>query len=82
MHSKEEIRAEQERGLADVERQLAEGRPTVLVAGREISREAAWAAMTSIRKAFELGGRYDGQERLSDGTWLAHVQIPIGRFDG
>jgi hypothetical protein len=80
--TKEEIRAAQEAGIADVEAQLAAGRPTILVEGREISREAAWAAATSLRKCFELDGRYDGQERLADGTWLAHVQIPIGRFDG
>lgn len=75
------IRAAQMAGIEDVERQLAEGRETILLEGHELSREAAWAATQSLRKCFEVGGRYDGQERLSNGTWLARVQIPIGRFD-
>ncbi len=82
MTEREEIRAEQEYRVADVERQLAEGTDPVLVNGRGISREAAWAAAAAIRKSWELNGLYDGQERRSDGSWLANVQVPIGRFEG
>ncbi len=81
---KAEIRKAQERSVADVEEQLARGYEKIHIyeagVGVEISREAAWAATQAIRCSWKLGGRYDGQERLEDGTWLAHVQVPIGRF--
>lgn len=80
--TKEQIRAAQEENLADIERQLDAGLEKILVGDLALERESAWAAMTSIRKAFELDGRHDGQSRLSDGTWLAHVEIPIGQFPG
>lgn len=81
----EEIRASQEEGIADVERQLAEGRETILVGKgeleREVSREAAWAVITGMKKAHELDARYDGVEAIEDGSWLARVHVPIGRFE-
>jgi hypothetical protein len=80
--TREEIRAAQEEALAAVEAQLDSGAEKILVAGRWVERESAWAATQALRKAFELGGRYDGQELAGDGTWLARIQIPLGRFPG
>lgn len=78
--SAEEIRELQEKGLADLERQLDEGLEEIQVGERMVAREAAWAVVTGMRKAFELEARYDNVEITDDGTWLACIQVPIGRF--
>lgn len=79
--SKEEIRELQERSVRNVEQQLAEGKSEIIIEKRKYSREAAWAAATSLRRAWEIeGARYGGQELESDGTWYAHILIPIGKF--
>lgn len=80
--TEEAIRAQQDEAIANVERQLAEGRETVLVGEHEVSREAAWAVITTMKKAHELGARYVHPEQDDDGSWFACVQIPIGRFEG
>ncbi len=85
-----EIRVEQEAAVAHVEAMLEAGEPIIHVYGRAITREAAWAATQAIRKAWELGGRYEGQEALGNGAWVAHVEMPgappqtyfLGTFPG
>lgn len=86
-----EIRAAQEESVSAVEAQLAKRSPFILVNGRPISPEAAWAATQAIRKAWsQVGGRYDGQQKLPSGEWLARIEfangdlrlVSIGRFPG
>lgn len=80
--TREEIMAAQDAMLADVEAQLSEGLEQIHIAGRLLDREPAWAAATSLRKCRELDALYDGQELCSDGTWVARLQVNIGRFPG
>lgn len=87
----EEIHAAQERSVEAVEVRIAAGDEKILVGGRWIHREAAWAACRSLRLTWETpDARYDGQERAEDGTWIARLEMPggtvrlyvLGRFPG
>lgn len=77
----QQIRGEQEAAVARIEAQLAAGVQVVEVEGRLIRREAAWAATSALRKAWEVGGRPDGQNRLGDGTWAARVERADGSIE-
>jgi len=78
-----EIREAQEAGIADVERQLAEGNERILVGGKLIYREAAWAAIAGIRATWAIPeARYTARTVFEGGQWWVLVQIPLGEFPG
>jgi len=78
-----EIREGQEEGVADVERQLADGRERILVAGRLINREPAWAAAAGLRATWAIeGARATARTVFEGGQWWVLVQVPLGRFPG
>lgn len=81
--AQEEILAVQVAGVEAVERQLGEGRETIIVEGREIQRESAWAAVAGIRAVWDIdGARHIGKVTHESGQWWAHVMIPLGEFPG
>jgi hypothetical protein len=70
------IREAQHAAVEAVEQQLASGSPEIIIEGRAVSREAAWAATSAIRWCWAKGLRYDGQERAADGRWWARGEHP------
>ena len=79
----EEILAAQVAGVEAVERQLFEGRETIVVEGREIQRESAWAATAGLRATWDIdGARATGHVTHESGQWWALVQVPLGEFPG
>jgi hypothetical protein len=79
----EEIRAAQEQGVADVERQLAEGKDPIYIEGRALSREGAWAATAGLRATWEIpNARATARTIFESGQWWVYVQVPLGKFPG
>lgn len=72
------IRAQQERAVEAVERQLAGPMLHIEVGDKLISREAAWACTQAIRAAWARELPYDGQERDDSGEWWALMELPNG----
>lgn len=79
----DEIRAAQVAGVELVERQLAQGDPTIIVNGREIQRESAWAATQGLRATWDIdGAKQTGKVMYEEGQWWALVMVPLGAFPG
>ncbi len=79
----EEIREAQERGITEVERQLAEGHERVLIEGKLINREPAWAAIQGLRATWAIpGARATARTIYEAGQWWVLVQVPLGEFPG
>lgn len=79
----EEILAAQVAGVEAVEEQLAAGQDVIVVEGREINRQSAWAATAGIRATWEIdGAKHTGRVEYENGQWWAMVMVPLGPFPG
>lgn len=45
-----------------------------------VPRETAWAIACALRASLRLGCLYAGQSHQPEGDWLAHLDLPLGRF--
>lgn len=67
--------------VASIRAQLAEGQDAIRVADLGvIGRERAWAIAGSMEAALACGGTFHPPTAEQDGTWWAHVSVPLGRF--
>lgn len=81
--AQEDILAAQVAGVELIEQQLSEGKETIVVEGREIQRESAWAAVAGIRATWDIdGAKQTGQVTHEGGQWWALVMVPLGEFPG
>lgn len=71
-----------ERTIAvELEAQLDGGQDVCNLAGIGlVPRETAWAIAAALRASIRLGGLYTGQSCQPEGDWLAHIDVPLGRY--
>lgn len=78
-----ERRRVEEATIAQIDSQLGNKQERILVNGKLMYREAAWAYAEGLRLTRSLeGAEGEGQTVHRAGSWWVHVRLPLGRFPG